>query len=58
MADGFIWSDEKTEHVIDAVRKRPILYDPTHKEYKRDDIKLNNFNEIGVLIGVEGGLLK
>ena len=58
MADGLVWSDVNTENLIDAVRKRPILYDTKHKEFKRDDIKSNDFNEIGALIGVEGGLLK
>ena len=35
-----------TETLINEVRARPCLYDMTHPDYKRTDIKVNNWKAI------------
>ena len=39
-------SDSITETLINEVRARPCLYDMTHADYKRTDIKENNWKAI------------
>lgn len=40
--------------LIELVRARPCLYDVGSPNYKRDDIKSNNWREIGQLLSMEG----
>ena len=41
-----------TEVLINLVRERPCLYDYRHKDYKRTDIKQNNWEEIATAMGL------
>lgn len=43
-------TDTQTEVLIEMVRERPCLYDYNHCDYKKDDVKSNNWKEIAVAI--------
>ena len=45
----------QTDKLIDHVRDREVLYNLTHKDYHKDDIKRNNWIEIAEKMGIDDG---
>ncbi|XP_071568465.1 uncharacterized protein [Temnothorax nylanderi] len=46
-----IWTDEKENELIFEVERRPILWDVSCEAYKRNDLKLNQWHEIALILG-------